>query len=166
MPKTVYPFKRIKTSVADQQTLKDAGYTPFFSSNVSAGQRDGSDLYIRFHNGSVYKYPNQGENFSELIVSGSKGKWVWANLRRTKAPFTKVGGFPLAGDIDLTDEEIITLAKDKKIFSELIKLIGEETVSVSKASLGIVDKSFLTTVVSNESVLLTGIIASNIAGII
>jgi len=111
MPRRINKYKRIKTPVSDQRTLKDAGYTPFFSSNVSAGQREGTDLFIRFHNGSVYKYPNQGKNFSELILSASKGKWVWANLRRTKAPFTKVGGFPLAGDLDVTDEELFKLAK-------------------------------------------------------
>ena len=115
MPRTEYEYERIHTPVSDQKTLRERGYSPFFSSNVSAGMRDGTDLYIRFHNGSVYQYPNQGKQFNDLLTSPSKGKWVWANLRRTNVAYNKVGTVPLGGDRDLTDEELFDELKRLKI---------------------------------------------------
>ena len=141
MPKIVHEFKRIKTSVSDQRTLKEQGYTPFFSSNVSAGQRDGTDLYIRFHNGSIYKYPNQGKNFGDLLLSASKGKWVWNNLRRKKVAYSRVGSLPLTGDRDITDEEM---------FQELTK---------RKIPIPITSR-LLTTIINSENLLATTVIST------
>ena len=106
MPKKVYEYERIKTSVDNQRILKEQGYTPVYSSNVSAIQRQLKDLYIRFHNGSVYVYPGSGDMFNDLLTSSSKGKWVWANLRRPNKPYNKVGSMPLEGDRDFTDVEL------------------------------------------------------------
>ena len=107
MPSRIdYEYPRIKTSVENQKILRDSGYTPVFSSNVSAIQRTGADLFIRFHNGNVYQYPRKGNRYGDLLTSPSKGKWVWANLRATNAPFTKVGDFPLTGDLDLTTSQM------------------------------------------------------------
>jgi len=159
MPKTIHKFKRIKTPVSDQLKLKDAGYTPFFSSNVSAGQRDEDDLYIRFHNGSIYKYPNQGKNFNSLLTSSSKGKWVWNNLRRKNVSFSKVGSLPLAGDIDLTDEELFTELKEKKIKPIIISHLLSTLIDIG-------DVNIFSTIVSKEALIGSGIIASNLASII
>ena len=156
MPRVEYEYKRILTPVSDQQTLRDKGYSPFFSSNVSAGQRDGDDLYIRFHNGSVYLYPNQGKNFGDLLTSPSKGKWVWANLRRKNVAFSKVGSFPLAGDRDLTDEEMFKEIKERRLPSFLITSLLD-TLIVNEQS------SFLSTLVSKEDLFIKGIIATNLA---
>lgn len=106
MPRTEYKYKRIKTSVENQEILRDNGYTPVFSSNVSAIQRNGADLFIRFHNGNVYQYPRKGKDFNSLLTSASKGKWVWANLRGKNVSYNKVGDFPLTGDLDLTTAQM------------------------------------------------------------
>ena len=157
MPKTIYEYKRIKTPVSDQKTLKEAGYTPVFSSNVSAIQRKLKDLYIRFHNGSIYKYPGQGKNFGDLLLSSSKGKWVWANLRKTNISFSKVGSMPLDGDLDLTDEQLFTELKERKIPVPVISHLLSSLVSK--------DVMFAS-IISKEAMISKGIIASSFANII
>jgi len=161
MPQKVNKFERIKTPVSDQKTLRDAGYTPFFSSNVSAGQRDDKDLFIRFHNGSVYKYPNQGKNFGDLLLSPSKGKWVWANLRRKNVTFSKVGSFPLAGDRDLTDEELF--AEFQKI--PKVKLPPKLTTMLSAFVIK-EQTSFLSMLLAKDTLFTSGIIVRNLTSII
>ena len=107
MPRTIYKYERIKTSVSDQQSLRSLGFFPVFSSNVSAIKRVFSTLVIRFHNGSVYSYPNSGDKYGDLLTSPSKGKWVWDNLRRKNVAYFKGDSIPLSGDKDLTDEELM-----------------------------------------------------------
>jgi hypothetical protein len=161
MPRKVYEYERIKTPVSDQKTLREAGYTPFFSSNVSAGQRDDKDLYIRFHNGNIYKYPNKGNRFNDLLLSASKGKWVWANLRRTHATFSKVGSMPLAGDRDLTDEELF------KEFEKLDKVkLPPKLTSMLSAFVIKENTSFISTLLAKETLSTQGIIVKNITSII
>lgn len=107
-------YKRIVPTVNERTELFNQGYTPVLSSNVSAASVKGNDLYIRFHNASIYKYPNKADLFERLIAASSKGKWVWRFLRRPKVSFVKVGKMPLEQDIDVSDEEIIggVLGKD------------------------------------------------------
>jgi len=161
MPKIIHEFKRIKTSTADQKKLKDEGFTPFFSSNVSAGDRRGSDLFIRFHNGSIYKYPNQGKNFGDLLLSSSKGKWVWQNLRNRNVAFSKVGSLPLNGDRDLTDDELFNEIQNLKVSVQkpIITSLLSTVVPTENVS-------FLTTLVSRQELLTVGIIASNMASLL
>lgn len=124
MPSRIdYEYPRIKTSVGNQAILRSQGYTPVFSSNVSAIQRKLKDLYIRFHNGSVYKYPNQGSKYGDLLLSPSKGKWVWANLRRKNVAYSKVGDFPLTGDSDLTDEQLLERIVEEGLLVRAIELV-------------------------------------------
>lgn len=161
MPRKVYEYKRIKTPVSDQKTLREAGYTPFFSSNVSAGQRDDNDLFIRFHNGNIYKYPNKGNQFNDLALSSSKGKWVWANLRRPKVAFSKVGSFPLAGDRDLTDDELFAA------FEKLDKVkLPPKLTSMLSAFMVKEQSSFISTLLAKETLFTQGIIVRNVTSII
>jgi hypothetical protein len=161
MPRTVYEYERILTPVSDQKTLRAEGYTPFFSSNVSAGQRDGKDLFIRFHNGSVYKYPNKGSQFNDLLLSPSKGKWVWGNLRRPNVAFSKVGSFPLKGDLDLTDEQMETkfLQLDKKILAPKLTAFLSTLLAKDKTSL-------VSTMLLRDTLFTKGLIVRNIASMI
>ena len=76
------------------------------SSNVSAVATSGNDLYIRFHNGSLYRYKNKAKLEERLIAAASKGKWVWRFLRRPNVAYSKVGSMPLDSDRDITDEEL------------------------------------------------------------
>jgi hypothetical protein len=124
MPSRInYEYPRIKTSVENQAILRSQGYTPVFSSNVSAIQRDGPDLYIRFHNGAVYVYPNQGSNYGDLLLSPSKGKWVWANLRRKNVAYAEVGNLPLDGDVDLTTEQLMSRLQDEGLLVQAIAMV-------------------------------------------
>jgi hypothetical protein len=66
----------------------------------------GESLIIRFHNGSMYEYPNQASQYENMLKSNSKGKWVWRNLRRKNVLYRKIGVLPLPDDIGVTDEEI------------------------------------------------------------
>ena len=161
MPRTVYEYERIHTSVSDQRTLREKGYTPFFSSNVSAGQRVGKDLYIRFHNGNIYKYPNKGSRFNDLLLSPSKGKWVWANLRRKNVSYSKVGSMPLSGDRDLSYDELFAAYEkiDKKtvtprLSSFLSTLLGED------------ETSLVSTMLLKNTLFTKGLIVRNIASMI
>jgi len=154
MPRKVHKFKRILTPVSDQKTLRKKGWTPFFSSNVS----EGDDLFIRFHNGSIYKYSGMGDRFEDLLFSSSKGKWVWANIRRTSQSFAKVGSLPLTGDRDLTDKEI---------FAEIKKRPPMKDSKTARLLSTIIDTELLTTsLFSKETLLFRGIIAAEFASLI
>ena len=135
MPRTVYEYKRIETSVDNQRILREQGYTPVFSSNVSAIQRKLKDLYIRFHNGAVYKYPNQGSNFNSLLTSPSKGKWVWANLRRKNVAYSKVGSMPLDGDIDFTTEELFAMVAKQGLLVQALAMVEAISPTITPITL-------------------------------
>ena len=100
-------YQRILPDFESRQQLRVQGYTWVLSSNVSAVRRFGNDLIVRFHNSSVYRYPNQAQNYDSMINSDSKGRWVWNNLRRPNVPYEKLGAMPLGQDLDLTDEEVM-----------------------------------------------------------
>jgi len=99
-------YKRLRPTIREQATLANRGYTWVLSSNVSAVATQGNDLYIRFQNGSLYRYDGKAKLEERLIAASSKGKWVWRFLRRKNVPYQKVGSMPLDGDIDKTDEEL------------------------------------------------------------
>ena len=106
-------YRRILLSETSEQKLEKEGYEVLLSSNVSAAARRGKDLIIRFHNGSLYKYPNQGKNFERLVAASSHGKWVWRFLRRPNKPYQKIGSLPLPEDVLETDEQIVRPRKPK-----------------------------------------------------
>jgi len=96
-----------------------------------------------------------------LLLSPSKGKWVWANLRRKNIAFSKVGSFPLAGDRDLTDEELFKEIKRQKIAVQPVLLASLLSTIIVKERV-----SFLSTLLTKEDLLLKGIIAGNMASLI
>ena len=99
-------YKRLMPTVRETAILSREGFTPLASSNVSAASERNGDLFIRFWNGSLYRYPNQGKNFERLVGAASHGKWVWRFLRRPEVPYERVGSLPLDRDLDITDEEL------------------------------------------------------------
>ena len=100
-------YQRILPSDKSIDILESNGLEWVFSSNVSAATVRGKDLIIRFHNGSIYQYPNEGKNFERLMGAASKGKWVWRFLRRPNKPYSKIGSLPLPEDTDESDQDII-----------------------------------------------------------
>lgn len=130
-------YKRIVPTINERTKLFNQGYTPVLSSNVSAASVKDNDLYIRFHNASIYKYPDKADLFERLMAASSKGKWVWRFLRRPKVPFVKVGKMPLEQDIDVIDEEIIGGVLDEKINT----LTQEELDVFNLITFGVINQS-------------------------
>lgn len=124
-------YQRILPDFETRTKLREQGYTWVLSSNVSAVRAFGNDLIIRFHNGSVYKYPNQGARYTDLIDSESKGRWVWNNLRRPNVPYNQLGSMPLEGDLDMTDEEVmrvgITTRELELVKAATLALLSDST---------------------------------------
>ncbi len=119
---TLRQHQRIMPSPKSRKTLREGGYTWVLSSNVSAVAVRGDDLFIRFHNGSLYQYPRQGDRFNDMIESSSKGRWVWNNLRRPNVTYRKVGTLPLPEDTIEPDEEVMmprVATQDPKIVETL-----------------------------------------------
>ena len=106
--KDLRQYQRIQPSAKSRQALRERGMSWVLSSNVSAIGRSGDDLYVRFHNGSIYVYFNKGDLFQDMYKANSKGRFVWRKLRRPNVPYKKVGSMPLDEDLDVSDEEIMT----------------------------------------------------------
>jgi len=99
-------YRRYSHSPRERTYLGLNGLQHIQSSNVSSVGVKGESLIIRFHNGSMYEYPNQASQYESMLKSNSKGKWVWRNLRRKNVLYRKIGVLPLPDDIGVTDEEI------------------------------------------------------------
>lgn len=99
-------YQRYRHNARERSFLGLQGLQPVLSSNVSSVGVRGDSLIIRFHNGSMYEYPNQSTKYDDILRSNSKGKWVWRFLRRARVPYQKIGILPLPDDIGITDEEI------------------------------------------------------------
>ena len=99
-------YQRYRHNARERSFLGLQGLQPVLSSNVSSVGVRGDSLIIRFHNGSMYEYPNQSTKYDDILRSNSKGKWVWRFLRRARVPYQKIGVLPLPDDIGVTDEEI------------------------------------------------------------
>ena len=121
MPKLpeVRKYQRILPSQESIEKLEDNGFEWVLSSNVSGAKQVGNDLYIRFHNGSIYKYPKKGDWFDNLIAASSKGRWVWRFLRRAGVSFEKVGKLPLPEDKRVPDSQIIRPQGEFKVQAKL-----------------------------------------------
>ena len=112
-------YRRVRHSPDQKHKLAQSGFQHVLSSNVSAISRTGTkasdSLLIRFHNGSVYEYPNKAQEYQGLLSSNSKGKWVWTHLKGRggkgygadhSATYKKIGKIPLKGDLPITDKQM------------------------------------------------------------
>jgi hypothetical protein len=100
-------YQRVIQSNEAEKELQKRGYETVFSSNVSAIATSGDDLVIRFHNGSVYAYSKQADNYERMMAAASKGKWVWRFLIRKNVPYRRIGSLPLPDDKIVDDKEIM-----------------------------------------------------------
>lgn len=115
-------YKRFRPSVSEKLQLANNGLQWVLSSNVSAVGVSGRDLVIRFHNGSLYLYPDKASLYEPLLNSNSKGHFVWERLRKTNASFVKIGSLPFKDDAQVTDEDILELV-DKEGVEVLNRLL-------------------------------------------
>lgn len=140
MPLLVTNEKRKYTRYAhtpeESVALSSRGLRPVVSSNVSAVGLKGEALVVRFHGGATYNYPSSGDRFEDMLNAPSKGKFVWRELRRKGVPYNKIGSVLIDNDIEDRD---------------LMREDAEEPIS------DLTD--FLTTLVSVEKVLESGIVA-------
>jgi hypothetical protein len=144
-------YKRINPTIKERGKLAEEGYTWVLSSNVSAVAQRGNDLYIRFHNASLYRYPNKGNLFERILAASSKGKWVWRFLRRKNVEYEKVGTLPLDQDIDVSDEEIIERAVGFKVKD--VALLTEQEMDVfNQVTVGLINTTI------NTDILFKGIV--------
>ena len=102
-------YRRFRPSPSEKIQLANNGLQWVLSSNVSGIGINGKDLIIRFHNGSMYLYPNQAHLYDDMMKSNSKGRFVWQRLRRTRVAYRKIGTLPFKDDVDVADEDMFTL---------------------------------------------------------
>lgn len=102
-------YRRVRMSPRQVQFLADKGYKQIISSFISGAMVDGDDLFIRFHNASVYKYYGFGFIFDDLLKANSKGQFFNRRIRPTKR-YTKEDSLPFPSEtqrpIELSDEEM------------------------------------------------------------
>lgn len=108
-------YKRLLHTPQEQHYLVLNGFQPVASSNVSAVGVNDDDLMIRFHNGSVYRYFNMADDFESVMLSFSKGKWVWRHLRRAGVPYMKEAGLPLPDDLEVDDFELFDRLEQQQL---------------------------------------------------
>jgi hypothetical protein len=112
-------YRRIRQSTEQEIFLTNRGFTVVQSSNVSALQVVGDDLYIRFLNGSLYRYQGSANIFDKIMGSLSKGSAVWKYLRRPKKPYEKVGKIDFPKDISTAVDEELRSLTDQDIFQSI-----------------------------------------------
>lgn len=117
--------RRYRHTAQQSVWLAKQGLTVVRSSNVSALGVFGDDLYIRFLNGAVYRYPDNAELFDKIMKSLSKGRAVWKYIRRAGVPYERVGVLPIPEKIETQElfekaqEPMVTLYEELAKFKEL-----------------------------------------------
>lgn len=131
-------YQRIRHSMSEKVKLAENGLQWTLSSNISAVGKFGNDLVIRFHNGSLYKYPDNVKHFSPMLASNSKGKYFWRKLRRPGAKFIKIGSLPFDSDIEETDEELFKNIETQSIKVEKPQILdSRDVMKTIKALVGV-----------------------------
>lgn len=69
---------------------KEQWQSNFYSSNVWKFKVKGKNLMVGFLDGSIYIYFGAGRLFLGMLRAGSKGKFIWKNLRRKSVNYIKV----------------------------------------------------------------------------
>ncbi len=68
-------------------------FTSITSSNLKGAAMDGTDLYLEFNNGGVYRYAEVPKKvFDDLLVAESAGKFFHAEIK-PKFVATKIDTF-------------------------------------------------------------------------
>jgi len=128
-------YQRILPSADSRQALRERGMSWVLSSNVSGIGTAGDDLYVRFHNGSIYVYYGKANLFDDMYQANSKGRFVWNRLRRTNVPYAKVGSMPLEEDQDVSDEAIMRVGVSTQQVRTLNQIANIATLGAKAPSL-------------------------------
>jgi len=133
-------YRRLRPNPDEKIQLANAGLQWVLSSNVSAVGKDDKDLFIRFHNGSLYKYPNQAKLFDPMMASNSKGHFVWVKLRRKNVQYSKIGAIPFKTDVEATDDELFKLVQRESF--DVVAQLKQLGLLVTPEAIGIKNDLF------------------------
>lgn len=84
-------FDKVELSEEEQDELLNERWSPLFSSNIKAVKQEGNDLYIMFHDGSVYYYPNKSSMYIPFNEALSAGRLLHRTIRFAKG-YKKISG--------------------------------------------------------------------------
>lgn len=113
--------RRYRHTADDKLWLARQGFRAVNSSNVSALGVFGDDLYIRFLNSAVYRYPKNAELFDVIMRSISKGRAVWRHIRRAGVPYERVGDIPIPEKIETKDLFNQVERSQRTAYEDLVK---------------------------------------------
>ena len=134
------PYRRYKHTAKEQKVIRQNGFEPVVSSNVSAIAREENVLYVRFHDSSVYAYPKSGKLYDKMLHSKSKGKFVWNELIRKKVPYRKASMKVFSVNKELEQQAPINLmqqaqdAKSELGYNLLVGLALSTMIDTKKAT--------------------------------
>jgi hypothetical protein len=63
----------------DETMMDDFSFVE--SSNLEFVGTKGSDLFVKFKSGAIYKYPGLSTEFNNIIISDSVGKYFISNIK-------------------------------------------------------------------------------------
>jgi len=129
---TLSNYTRLKHSETEVATLRNRGFVPVISSNVSAVARQDEMLIVRFHGGATYAYPRSGDRYEDILSAPSKGKFVWNELRRKRVPYYRTGRVTIEDDVSDRDLMRADIDTDVQINTLVDKDRAAVTVSVSQ----------------------------------
>jgi hypothetical protein len=116
-------YQRLRHTPEEKQYLAANGLQNVLSSNISAVGRLGTDLVVRFHNGSLYEYPGSADaHYQAILKANSKGRYFWNNIRIPDLPYNIIGALRLPGDIDIADADLFADIEEK---SKLVEVLFE-----------------------------------------
>ena len=121
-------YQRLEHTKEERDRLDRAGFTPVLSSNVSAIGEHNGDLYIRFHGGNSYIYPNSGDLYRPMLQSSSKGRFVWNQLRRKNVPYRRIANVILPKDVPSRDMNLP--AETIEVTSEVMQQLVAENRNI------------------------------------
>lgn len=108
-------YRRIRQTTRQSVWLGEKGYTTIVSSFISAASVKDDDLYIRFHNGSLYVYYGFAKEFDNLMKANSKGQYFHRRIRPTMN-YKKLGDMPFPTNI--ADKPMLEMS-DEAMFKAL-----------------------------------------------
>lgn len=117
-------YRRIRQTGRQSVWLDQQGFTTVSSSFISAVGVKESDLYIRFHNSSVYVYYGFANHFDKIMEANSKGQYFNRAIRPTRR-YQKTDSMPFPPNLGeapmtMTDEEMF-----KAIDVDYIKKVAQ-----------------------------------------
>lgn len=74
-------FPKVQLSNAEKRELRQEGFSPLRSSNISGVAISEDDLLLRFHSGETYIYPDKAGYYNQFNEALSPGRLLWNTIR-------------------------------------------------------------------------------------